>query len=127
MVRPVNLNLVDQFQSVDPLDESQVARPPRRVGSHAPHVATDGFAGARIIPPQRKMHDARRHFDLLKRRQRSDALANFLLSITAPDHAGIELLVDALEASGEHEGGGGVLRGRGIQNPTPSGFYGLFL
>ena len=48
-------------EPVDPADELDVPRAPRRVGADAGHVALDRQPGRRVVPRERQMHDAAGH------------------------------------------------------------------
>ena len=48
---------VDVVEPVDPADELEVARAPRRVVAHDPHVHLDRLAGGGVVPAQRQVHD----------------------------------------------------------------------
>ena len=69
-------HLVDALQPVDPPNELQVARAPRRIRPHTLHVAPDRLLRARIIPTDRQMHHPRRHLDRLQRRQCQNPFPN---------------------------------------------------
>ena len=63
------LHVFDTIESVDAPDELDIAWAPRCVFTHRLGILLNRQLRLTVVPSQRQMHDARRHFHVVDRRQ----------------------------------------------------------